>query len=152
MAHSEGDGQGVFRRTAKTHQKVEFASFVHFLGEMQDAGIGLVRADVFEEVKRSELSFLYYVSLTLFVTAQDSTGFVLYEYREPIATITATEETFRDDSFVEAAEKRRKEVESQLSEAGITVKRGRFTTPQGRLRGLRSAGTVIEGPFSGKPL
>ena len=140
IRHADGRGDLKMFRTRDTkvyplhrfvqvYHKVEFPTFAHFVEDMTDMGIENVRLDVFEEVKQSELSFVYYITLTVFLTARDSIGNILYEYTEPIGTIASTDKKLQDESFMELAQGRIRELEEQLRGAKLRVRRGRYSVP-----------------------
>jgi len=114
-------------------QSVEFPTVDHFIEDIASTGIETVRLDTFEEVSQSELSFVYYVTLTLFVTAYDPVKRILYEFVEPIGTTACTEMKLEDDLFTERAQNRIRDVELQLGEAKLTVLRGRYSLPNGHI-------------------
>jgi hypothetical protein len=116
-------------RRLKTYQKVDFPNLSHFQEELSDEHIHLVRLDMFEEPQQSELSFVYYVTLIMYVTAQDPTGMVLYEYRELLETTASSEPKFTDEMALKRAHERLTEVGLQLSSKGFVVQRGRFSVP-----------------------
>ncbi|MCF8567210.1 hypothetical protein LLE49_21040 [Alicyclobacillus tolerans] len=110
-------------------QKVEFPSLDRFIEELGHENIESVRLDVFSESRPSELSFVYYNTLELFVTAQDHSGQILYEYMEPLATSTNTEPRFADEDGLELANRTRQKTAEKLSSAGLHVLGGRYTIP-----------------------
>lgn len=113
----------------RAYQRVEFQNVEHFLEEMLDENMTVVRMDLISEVQPTELSFVHYVSLSVSVTAQNQNGFVLYEYLEPIATVAATDGQFCDEVSQQAGEHRLTDLRNLFSNHGIEVRRGKFTLP-----------------------
>lgn len=119
-------------RHEKAYQKVEFSTLEHFLDEVTDSGIRLVRLDLFEQSSPSELQFIYYVRLLVCVTALDDTGFILFEYKETIATSAQASPDYVDAEGIQQAHNLRQALEQQVSARGLQVRRGRFAFPLGR--------------------
>lgn len=113
--------------------KVEFSTIQCFVEEMAEIGVQNVRLDIFEDVRQSELSFVYYVTLMLYLTAQDPTGCMVYEYREAIGTTASPDRKFHDDVFLHRAQNHIQEVEHLLIDEGLCVRRGRYLMTEGHL-------------------
>jgi hypothetical protein len=124
--HQQEEARVYTRHLGKALVKVEFPSLEHFVQDVAGAGIDTVRMDTFKEARESELSFVHYVTLTLYVTAYDFSRKVLYEYEEPLGTRATADPTAIDPAFAEAAGARREQVERALSQAGLTVRHGRY--------------------------
>lgn len=115
-----------FRRTLEW-QKVEFPTLNHLMHEVRESGIETVRVDAFSEFRASELSFVYYVTTTLFVTALCREECVIYVYTERLST-TATDGK-DSDVWTEPVQARLEDVHRQLREAGFLVRHGRYAQP-----------------------
>lgn len=109
--------------------KVEFPSLDHFLDDIAASEIETVRMDVFEMVRASELSFVHYVTLMLYVTAQEPTTSTIYEYAEPIATLVSSDEIVDDETAARAAQARMQEVSERVKQIVPRIRHGRFTIP-----------------------
>jgi hypothetical protein len=114
------------RQLGKSSVKVGFPSLDHFVEDVVDAGIDTVRMDTFAKVRESELSFVHYVTFTLYVTAYDFARKVLYEYEEPLGTRATADLSVSEPMLGEAASARREEVERTLHQAGLRVRHGRY--------------------------
>lgn len=113
--------------STRTYQKVEFPTLERFLEEVTHTNVRIVRIDVFSESRPSELSFVYYTTLTLYVTAQDEAGKVLYEYVEPLVTSATTEPKFDDEKAMKAAQDTMDRAVGQLNRLGLQTMGGRYT-------------------------
>lgn len=111
----------------KMTQHVDFPTLDHFVEDIETAGIDEVRIDMFESVRATELSFVYYVSLVLVLTAADSQEGLIYEYSEVEETVTATEPHVTDELVRQRAQDRMSEVTRALRSTGLQVRHGRFT-------------------------
>ncbi|RIV26648.1 hypothetical protein D2Q93_03730 [Alicyclobacillaceae bacterium I2511] len=105
---------------------VEFPTLSHFIQEIRKSGISEVRVDVFEQSQQSELSFVYYVTLTLYVTASEEEGRVLYQYMEALDTTANTEPKYCGDDGLHRGAQRMVDVREELSLAGLEVGSGRY--------------------------
>ncbi len=105
---------------------VEFPTLAHFVQEVRKSGISDVRVDVFEQSQQSELSFVYYITLTLYVTASDEEGRVLYQYMEALDTTANTEPKYCGDDGLHRGAERMAGVKEELSQAGLQVGSGRY--------------------------
>jgi hypothetical protein len=114
---------------SKAPAKVDFPNLIHFIEDVREAGVKTVRLDAFEFVSQSELSFVYHVTLALFVTAHDPIENVFYEYTEALGTQTNTEPEFTDSSLTDLVERRTSEVKEELRQANFNVRHGRYTIP-----------------------
>lgn len=108
-------------------QKVEFPSLERFIEEIANTDIRIVRIDVFPESRPSELSFVYYTTLTLYVTAQDSSSLVLYEYVEPLSTTANTEPKFTNEDGLRSAQDKLYQTVEKLNAHGLQTLGGRYT-------------------------
>ncbi|QQE77483.1 hypothetical protein [Alicyclobacillus sp. SO9] len=113
-------------RAVRTRNKVEFSCLEYFLDDMLRSEISSVRIDVFDSVQATELSFVYYVTLTLFVTAQSDFEHTIYEYTEEVDTSTNTEPHITDTQVLEKGNRRIEELKKWFSEKGFEVRSGRF--------------------------
>lgn len=129
------------------YQKIEFPTLTHFIEDVLDMGIHTVRLDLFEDIQASELSFVHYVTLTLYVTAMDPSGYTVYEYTEGLGTGASAADTrvgrgaggtdeaggaggeYRHPELVKGARDRLHEVEQVLTQAHLSVRHGRFGLP-----------------------
>ena len=109
--------------------KVEFPSLDHFLDDIAASEVETVRMDVFEMVRASELSFVHYVTLMLYVTAQEPATSTIYEYAEPIATLISSDEVLDDEAASRAAEARMREVSERVKQIVPRIRHGRYTIP-----------------------
>ncbi|MBX5435766.1 MAG: hypothetical protein IRZ33_00960 [Alicyclobacillaceae bacterium] len=131
MSRSERDGSNVLPLPhARAYQKVEYPSLRHLMDDLALEQVRGVRLDVFEEARASELSFVFYVTLTLYVTALDASGYTLYEYKENIATAASTDPVLDHDEPRLRAQRRMEEVFRDLSAAGFDVRGGRYALPR----------------------
>lgn len=105
--------------------KVTFPNLDHFLAEVADTAIDTVRADVFPMVTPSDLSFVYHITMTLYVTAVDPETALILEYAEPLATDVTTDLSVAPplDAAVEA---RLSEVEESILTVAPIIRRGRY--------------------------
>lgn len=108
-------------------QKVEFPSLDRFIEEAVNLDVRIVRIDVFQESRPSELSFVYYTTLTLYVTAQDSSGKILYEYVQPLSTTANTEPKFTNEEALRAAQATLTNTVETLASHGLETLGGRYT-------------------------
>lgn len=118
-------------RCAQDWEKIEFPTLDHFIDEVKDSSVETVRVDVFSQHRASELSFVYYVTTTLFVTALCKRDAVIYEYTEWLST-AASDGKRRDASLTEPAQARLNCVRSQLRAASFSVRQGRYGQPDDR--------------------
>jgi hypothetical protein len=93
---------------------------------MRRSGIEVLRLDLFENVHQTELSFVYYVTLTLFVTAQSSFEHTIFEYAEEIGTATSTAPHMEDAAVLNQGRSRIEELKRRLEEEGFEVRHGRY--------------------------
>ena len=107
--------------------KLEFSSIERFMEDAEDDHVRTVHLDVFEVSQQSELSFVYYVTLTVFVTAEDDVQKLLYEYSEEVGTVASTDRRCSDETMVLRARQRIAELEELLVTNGFDVKHGRLT-------------------------
>ena len=114
---------------ARPFEKVEFARLSDFITEVREAGGRTVRVDIFEETRLSELSFVYYVSFVLYVSAQPPATHSLYEFKEPVGTVVQSTSTVQVKPVAEFAAGRLQDVEQELRGANFTIRRGRYTLP-----------------------
>jgi hypothetical protein len=124
--HSGKDGKQHYVRAARTSNKVAFSCLEYFIDDMSRSGIELLRTDLFETVHQTELSFVYYVTLTLFVTAQSTFEHTIFEYAEEIGTATNTTPHMEDAAVLNQGRTRIAELERRLGEAGFEVRHGRY--------------------------
>jgi hypothetical protein len=139
--------------TIHAYQKIEFPTLAHFIEDVLDVGIYSVRLDLFEEVQPSELSFIHYVTQTMYLTAKDPSGYTVYEYTEALGTEASAasaaggvgsasvdsatsaasaagpDKECRHSELVKRAQERLQEVERVLSQAKLRVHHGRFALP-----------------------
>lgn len=125
MQRTNSRGQS-FGKGSNTTTKIEFSALADFIEEVRAAKIDVVRFDVFETAEKSELSFIYYVTVTMYVTAQSFSGRTLYEYREWLGTAPSADRHFQDDVLEKLVQARSSEVRTVLAAASCTVKAGRF--------------------------
>ncbi|QSO46268.1 hypothetical protein [Alicyclobacillus mengziensis] len=107
--------------------KLEFSSIERFMEDAEEDHVRTVHLDVFEVSQQSELSFVYYVTLTVFVTAEDDVQKLLYEYSEEVGTVASTDRRCSDETMVLRARQRIAELEELLVTNGFDVKHGRLT-------------------------
>jgi hypothetical protein len=108
---------------------VQFPNLDHFLAEVAENQIDTVRLDIFEVVRPSPLSFVQYVAVTLYVTAQDPARATVYEYVEPVTTLTSSDPLRHDEAVhlaVDAAADRLHEVEQRMASTALHIRRGRY--------------------------
>jgi len=117
--------------SARMYKKVEFPTLERLLEEVTHTNIRIVRLDVFTESRPSELSFVYYTTLTLYVTAQDETSNVLYEFVEPLVTAATTEPKFDDEQAITSAQETMERAVAQVHRLGLQTLRGRYTLQAG---------------------
>jgi hypothetical protein len=108
--------------------KLEFSSIQRFMEDAEQDHVRTVHLDVFEVSQQSELSFVYYVTLTIFVTAEDHEQRLLYEYAEEVGTVAGTDRHCKDEAIVVRARERVKELHEELTTTGFEVKHGRLTS------------------------
>lgn len=113
-------------RPSDGFRTVDFPSLEHFMEDVLDAGVAQVRVDVFAFSQPSELSFLYYMSFVLFVTALDAAHQSVYEYKEVYGTKPSASPEVMDEVAVRRVNKRREEVMEILHKAGFRTAHGRF--------------------------
>lgn len=113
--------------SARLCQKVEFPSLNRFIEEVVNSDIRIVRIDLFSESRPSELSFVYYTTLTLYVTAQEPSGMVLYEYVEPLSTVANTEPRFNNEDALRVAQDTLRQTVQTLTAHGLETRGGRFS-------------------------
>jgi hypothetical protein len=106
--------------------KIEFSCLDDFIEEVRQEGVSKVHLDLVQNVRQSELSFVYYVSLEIVVTAQSDSGAQLYEYVERLAVVATTEPMCTDCDELARAECRLAELKVALSAAGFDVHHGRI--------------------------
>lgn len=124
--HSGSDKRQHYVRAARTSNKVEFSCLEYFIEDMKRSDITTVRIDVFESVQRTELSFVYYVTLTLFVTAQSDFQHTLFEYTEEVGTATNTEPKLADEAVLAKGRTKIEELKQRLESEGFEVLHGRY--------------------------
>ncbi|KPV42244.1 hypothetical protein [Alicyclobacillus ferrooxydans] len=107
--------------------KLEFSSLSRFMEDASEDHVHTVHLDIFEVAQQSELSFVYYVTVTVFVTAEDVEQRLLYEYAEDIDTVASTDRKCRDEQILDCAKQRIKEIEQVLRDEGFEVRHGRLT-------------------------
>ncbi|MDI3328888.1 MAG: hypothetical protein QJR06_10065 [Alicyclobacillaceae bacterium] len=117
------------RHRVRAYQKVEFSNLDHLIENLAGVGTRIVRLDLFEEVRQSELSFVYYITPTVFVTALDPSGYTVYEYREPFETVASDKKRLSNPTLLEPARRRMGEIEQHLRTSGFDVRYGRCTVP-----------------------
>ena len=101
-----------------------------FLENMRFHGITDIRIDLFQSVRSTELSFVNYVDVVLYVTAFDSWNNCLYEYEEVVgSSAAAAEELEADDEFLQRGMERMAEVQDQLTGLHYHVEHGRLMQP-----------------------
>lgn len=108
-------------------QKVEFPSLERFIEEVVNSDVRIVRIDVFQDSRPSELSFVYYTTLTLYVTAQHSSGKILYEYVQPLSTTANTEPKFTSEEALRSAQITLTQTVEALAAHGLETLGGRYT-------------------------
>jgi|GEM_PF-6368954 len=113
-------------RMARTTNKVEFSCLDYFIEDMRHSGINTLRIDLFDSVQQTELSFVYYVTLTLYVTSQSNRRDTIFEYAEEVASSTNTEPRCDDEAALHQGKTRLAQVKEQLEEAGFEVLHGRY--------------------------
>lgn len=113
-------------RSPRSTSKVEFSCLDYLMEDLRHGGIETVRIDLFDSVRQTELSFVYYVTLTLYVTAQDENNDAIFEYREDVASSTNTEPHCNDETAIQQGRERLAEVKQQLKTAGFEVLHGRY--------------------------
>jgi len=116
-------------RKRRTSTKIEFSTLADFIHEVKDANIQIVRFDVVEKAEQSELSFIFYVSSMLYVTAQSFSGRCLYEYSEWLGSAASVDHSLPDDSLVKLVTARTTDVGAALRAAELQVRHGRFVVP-----------------------
>ncbi len=114
---------------ASAYRKVQFPNLTRFVDTLVSKGTNIVHVDVFEEVRQAELSFLFYITPTLFVTAVDPSGFTVYEYQEPLETVISESRRLSKGTPVESARLRMAELEAVLRSQGFEVQPGRCAVP-----------------------
>lgn len=107
-------------------QCVELPSLNHLISELEEAGIELARVDLFQSGQVSELSFVYYVSLIVYVTAVDRENRILYEYKHVCDTQTSLKPELDDEVSLQRAEHEMEQVTENLKQAGLSVHYGRY--------------------------
>lgn len=107
--------------------KLEFSSIESFIEDARADHVDTVHLDVFEVSQQSELSFVYYVTLTVFVTAEDEAQRLLYEYSEEIGTVASTDRHCTDETIVHQAKARVQELGQVIATQGFEVRHGRLT-------------------------
>lgn len=105
--------------------KIEFSCLDDFIEDLESEGIDQVRLDLVENAQPSELSFIYYVSLDIVVTAQDR-PVRLYQYSERVCTQTTDEPKMTDRDAWMDAQARLAEVKRRLLDAGFQIRHGRI--------------------------
>ncbi len=131
MSHVN-DGHGHRRPTTRpsVSNRVVVSCMDFFLENMRFHGITDVRIDLFQSVRSTELSFVNYVDVVLYVTAFDSWNNCLYEYGEVVgSSAAAAEELEADDEFLQRGMERMAEVQDQLTGLGYHVEHGRLMQP-----------------------
>ncbi|WDL99138.1 hypothetical protein [Alicyclobacillus sp. ALC3] len=117
-----------FRRTLEW-QKIEFPTLGHLVHEVRESGIETVRVDTFSEFRASELSFVYYVTTTLFVTALCREECAIYVYTERLSTTASNGKDSDVLTESESSLTRLEDVHRELREAGFLVRHGRYAQP-----------------------
>lgn len=85
---------------------------------------------MFQSVRSTELSFVNYVDVVLYVTAFDSWNNYLYEYEEVAGSSpAAADELAADDEVLQRGLARMAEVQEQLTHLGYHVEHGRLMQP-----------------------
>jgi hypothetical protein len=124
--HSGKDRRQHYVRAARTSNKVEFSCLEYFIDDMKRSGIDFLRIDSFESVRQTELSFVYYVTLTLYVTAQSNFEHTIFEYTEEVGTATNTTPHMEDKSVLAQGQSRVKDLKRRLEQEGFEVGHGRY--------------------------
>lgn len=110
-------------------QRVDFPAVDHFIEDARNAGVSEVRIDLFPSARVSELSFVYYVSLLLYVTALDPKNSLIYEYKEVLETTAALESGMTDEFAIQPGTDRLVEIEELFRQSGFSTAHGRFVSP-----------------------
>jgi hypothetical protein len=106
--------------------KVEFSNLNYFIEDIKSHGVTTVRLDTSQRARQSELSFVQYVDLTLFVTAVDKRNCVMFEYSEAVGTAVSIEANDVEEPLLEKARQR-------LDEIGMTLRMNDFKVEHGRV-------------------
>ncbi|SFU64491.1 hypothetical protein [Alicyclobacillus macrosporangiidus] len=106
--------------------KVAFSDLDSLLDELLQCGIRTARLDLFRVIRQSELSFVHYVTWTLYVTAWDPERGTLYEYQEAAGTTVSTDPLAEDAVEPLAPRQRLETLRRRMQEQSIEVRRGRF--------------------------
>ncbi|MCL6444835.1 MAG: hypothetical protein K6T83_15500 [Alicyclobacillus sp.] len=114
------------RHVGRYSSKIEFSCLDDFIEDVQAEGIVKVHLDLLENVHASELSFIYYVSLDIVVTAQADHKGRVYEYSERVSVQTTDEPKVTDLDALAKAQTRLAEVKRRLTEAGFQTRHGRI--------------------------
>jgi hypothetical protein len=114
------------RRGGRHLSKIEFSCIEHFIEDVRKERITKVHLDLKENVRQSELSFIYYVSVEVVVTAQGDDNYQVYEYVERVTDVTTTEPRCTDEEAMEKATRRMSELKEVLTGAGFDVLHGRI--------------------------
>lgn len=107
--------------------KVEFSNLDDFIVDIKCHGVMTVRLDTFHYARQSELSFVQYVDLTLYVTAVDSRNSTMYEYSELIGTSVSIEANVIEEPLLEKARQRLDEFGRILRVNDFKIEHGRVT-------------------------
>ena len=106
--------------------KVQFSNLANFLEEITNLEISVVRLDVFPVIRPSEVSFVHYITMTLYVTAYHSSTYTMYEYTEPLTTQVSADLAMHDEVAMALTQERFKQVEHQCNEVVPQIRRGRY--------------------------
>lgn len=118
------------RRASATYRTVDFPSLDHFVQDAQDAGITQVRIDIFPYSQASELSFVHYIFLVLYVTALDVEHQAVFQYQEAYDTQPSLSPDAQNEVALRRVSKRLSEVEHMLARIGFQTAHGRFVTDE----------------------
>jgi hypothetical protein len=114
--------------TSHIVRKIEYSSLTDFLEDVKANGVVEVHMDVVAAYRPSELSFVHYVDLILYVTAtEEPPDVALYEYSEIVGSCVSTDGKATDASVAEQGSVRIDALRTQLEGAGFTVQHGRVT-------------------------
>ncbi|WP_029422270.1 hypothetical protein [Alicyclobacillus macrosporangiidus] len=106
--------------------KVAFSDLDSLIDELLQCGIRAARLDLFRVIRPSELSFVHYVTWTLYVTAWDPENGTLYEYQEAAGTTVSADPIAGDAVEPLAPRQRLEALRRRMQEQSIEVRRGRF--------------------------
>lgn len=131
MSHV-GDSHGHRRPVAErvVSNRVVVSCLEFFLENMRFHQISDVRIDLFQSLRGSELSFVNYVDVVLYVTAFDAWNHCLYEYEEVVGSCaTGAEELVADEEVLQEGMGRMLKVQDELTGLGYHVEHGRLMQP-----------------------